>query len=724
MAELLLELFSEEIPARMQQGAMEQLHRLVTAKCDEAEIAYGVVETFVTPRRLVLRVDGLPEMQEDKIVEKKGPKVGAPEQALEGFLRSTGVTMRDLEQRETPKGNFYFAVSHEEGRPVEELLVPVLQDAVGAMRWPKSMRWGARNMRWVRPLHSICCVFNGKTLAFEFEHITSSNVSYGHRFMSPRALDIISFNDYKEKLAGAYVVLDVAERKFLIEKEARRLADSKGLRLKEDIGLLEEVAGLVEYPVVLMGKIDESFMQLPHEVLVSSMRAHQKYFSLVDENGKLAPYFIVVANIDTKDNAKIVAGNERVLRARLSDAAFFWNQDRERSLESRVNDLERIVFHAKLGTVADKVKRITALAKLLSVWVPHANLVLVERAATLCKADLTTGMVGEFAELQGVMGAYYAQHDQEEAEVVSAIFEHYRPQGPDDSCPAHSVSVAVSLADKIDALTGLFLIDEKPTGSRDPYALRRAALGVIRIILDNKLRVPLKLLFEKSLNQYPKSVARPVKESVVGKLKVPLLRANANKSEDDVSEEITESSRKKRVRVVEELLLFFEERLKSWLKRDNVRYDLISAVFDGGSEDDLLRLVNRVRSLEVFVASENGQNLLAAYRRATNILRIEEKKDGVAYAGKVGKELLVQEEEKQLYAWLQDNGSSVTKALKQDDFAAAMQILSELRAPVDVFFDKVTVNCDDAQVRVNRLKLLSRIRSFFNEIANFECIEG
>lgn len=726
MAELLLELFSEEIPARMQQPAVEQLHRLVTTKLDEADLTYGVVEGFVTPRRLALRVEGLPTEQEERVTERKGPRVGAPEQALEGFLRSTGLTMSDLEQKETAKGSFYFAVVREEGKTTQEILLPVLEGVLQSMRWPKSMRWGNHTIRWVRPLQNICCVFDGQTVPVTFGHLTANNTSQAHRFMGDgKSFEVINFEDYKEKLSKSSVMLGTDERKFIIEKEARRLAETKGLKWKEDRGLLDEVAGLVEQPVVLMGGIDEVFMEVPHEVLVSSMRTHQKYFSLVDDKGLLAPYFIVVSNINTQNNAHILAGNERVLRARLSDAMFFWQQDRARSLESRVVDLKRIVFHAKLGTVADKVKRMTALAKLLSIWIPHANLVSVERAATLCKADLTSGMVGEFAELQGVMGAYYAQHDGEGSEVVSAIFEHYRPQGPDDVCPAGGVSIAVALADKIDSLMGLFLIDEQPTGSKDPYALRRAALGVIRIILENRLRVPIKLLFEKSLNQYPASLCKPVKE-VGAKRKMSLLMGvkSHKESDGDGAEHERESAKKKRIRVIDEMLSFFEERLKSWLKRDNVRHDLIAAVFDGGNEDDLYRVVKRVKSLDVFIDSEDGKNLLAAYRRATNIVRIEEKKDQVTYSGKVSKDSLVQDEERALFLALKENTPLVTKALKGGNFEEAMQLLSQLRSPVDVFFEKVTVNCDNADVRVNRLKLLSQIRSFIHEIANFEMIEG
>lgn len=718
MAELLLEVFSEEIPARMQQGASEQVTRLVTDRLEAADLSYGVVEAFFTPRRLTLIVDGLPTVQEDKVVEQRGPRVDAPEKALEGFLRSLGLAKEQLEVRDTEKGQFYFAVKQTHGKLTAELLVPLLSEVLQEVKWPKSMRWNDHAVRWVRPLSHICCVFDGNPIPVVFGHVVGSNQSRGHRFLSGEVFEVANANDYKKKLEERFVVLHAEQRRAMIVEQAQALAEEKGLTLKDDPVLVDEVAGLVEYPVVLLGAIDEDFMRVPQEVLISSMRSHQKYFSLLQDDGSLAPYFIVVANIATDDGGAVVlAGNERVLRARLSDAAFFWDADRKQSLEDRVGDLQKVVFHARLGTVLDKVKRVGNLAKTLSVWVPHANLMLVERAAQLCKADLTTGMVGEFADLQGIMGSYYARHDQEDDAVVRAVSEHYRPQGPSDYCPKEPVSVAVALADKMDTLVGLFLVDEKPTGSKDPFALRRAALGIIRIILENELRVPLKILIDKAISQYPKAILKPEKGEKNGK-KLSLL-----KRKDKASKTETPKQRLERVR--SELLLFFGERLKAWLKQEDVRHDLIASVFDDGGEDDLYRVVKRVNSLETFLATEDGSNLLAAFKRATNIVRIEEKKDGVDYSsGKVSKDLLSEDAEKTLFERLQDCVLPIDDSLKDDDFEGVMQIVATLRGPIDAFFDTVTVNADSANVRVNRLRLLSKIRLSLSGVANFEVIEG
>ncbi|MCD6034327.1 MAG: glycine--tRNA ligase subunit beta [Rickettsiales bacterium] len=710
MAELLLELLSEEIPARMQAQGIEQLAKLVEERLKEAGLGYKTVEHYVTPRRLALVIDGLPVEQAAQEVEVKGPRVGAPEQALEGFLRSNNLTKEQLESRATPKGDFYFAVTKQSAKRTVDALKPLLENAVASITWPKSMRWGAYPVRWVRPLSSIVCLFEGKVIPIEFGPVKAGNTTRGHRFLGGKAFTVANANDYRKGLKDAYVVLNRDERKRQIWDDAVKLGQAKGLVVKEDAGLLDEVAGLVEYPVALMGSIDQQFMRVPQEVLITSMRTHQKYFSVLTADGKLAPYFITVSNIKTDDKgAEIIAGNERVLRARLSDAAFFWDQDRKVRLNDRENDLEKVIFHAKLGTVADKAKRITVLAKAICAWVPNANTSQVERAARLAKADLTTGMVGEFAELQGIMGRYYAEHDGEDAEVARAISEHYQPAGQQDAIPTAPVSIALALADKIDSLVGLFAVDEKPTGSKDPFALRRAALGVIRIIMENRLQIPLKRLFEKSLQQYPKAVVSDG-ENLATKL---LKRAKG--------EETPESSKD---RIVEELLEFFAERLKASLKSDNVRHDLIAAVFNGGTEDDLFRLVDRVRSLERFTVSDDGKNLLSAYRRAANILKIEEKKDGFGYEPRPSRDFLTQKEEKDLYKLLKESQEPITKAIEGDRFEEAMQLLSALRAPVDAFFEKVTVNTDNAEVRANRLRLLSQIRSLMDAIANFSSIDG
>ena len=701
MNELLLELFSEEIPARMQLQAAESLKQQVVDRLKKAEIKPGNYASYVTPRRITLVVDGLPEKQQDAIEELKGPRVGAPGPAIEGFLRSNGLMMEHLEERMTPKGEFYFAKIHKNGRAVADVLTEIIQDVIINFSWPKSMRWGDTTVRWVRPLRSILCLFAGEVLPVRFAHLQASNTTQGHRFHSQCVLKVKDFNDYKAQLAANKVVLDREERKQIITEQLEKQVAPLGLVVKQDIGLLEEVAGLVEWPVALLGSIDDRFMGLPPEVLSTSMRTHQRYFSVQTKDGKLAPYFLTVANIESDDNGvRIIEGNEWVLRARLEDAKFFWEQDQKHSLESRTEELKKIIFHAKLGNVYEKVERTQALSKFIAVWVPHANLVKVERAALLCKADLVSGMVGEFPELQGIMGAYYAVKSNENDDIANAIREHYSPLGPNDKCPKEPVSIAVALADKVDTLVGLFVIGEKPTGSKDPFALRRAALGVIRIIMENDLRIPLRLLLERALSLYPKAILKP--EKLLG----------------------GEKAKVKARRTVDELLAFFAERLKVLLKDQSVRHDLINAVFNEGNEDDLLRLVNRVKTLDAFLHSDDGVNLLAAYKRATNIVRIEEKKDEASYAKSPDKGVLVQNEEKVLYEALESIKPGVEQALKEDDFAGAFALVASLRKPVDEFFEVVTVNCDNKEVRENRLMLLSQIRNFLDQVANFTLIEG
>lgn len=702
MAELLLELLSEEIPARMQARAADDLKRLAGDGLKAAGLAFDRIETYVTPRRLVLVVDGIPILGQQTTENQRGPRVDAPPQAVEGFLKKVArpnINHPDISIRETEKGKFYFFEALIPPKKAERELPLVLSGVLDAIAWPKSMRWlPGQTQPWVRPLRGILAIFDGKKLEFDFdllhapEAITSpsektsvfaQDFTVGHRFLAPQSFEVKDFADYKKKLKNAKVVLDAAERRAIIERDATKLAQAHGLAFAMDEGLLNEVAGLVEWPVVLMGSIDKAFMDLPPEVLTVSMRQHQKYFRLDDADGNIAPRFIVVANMETTDGGKtVVAGNERVLRARLSDAKFFWDQDRKRKLESRVTALKDRVFHAKLGTDFERVERIRKLAMDLAQYIPGADKASVARAASLCKADLTTGMVGEFPELQGTMGNYYAIQDGEPIEVAMAIADHYSPVGPTDSCPTAPVSVAVALADKIDTLTGFFAIDEKPTGSKDPFALRRAALGAIRLIVENKLRVPL--------------------------LSVFIDAATAHKATSDGKE----------------LMAFFADRLKVALKDKGVRHDLIDAVFALGGEDDLVRLLARVDALGKFLATDDGANLLVAFRRAANILKIEEKKDGKAYDGAVDPAKLSQSEEKALADGLGVAETAIHASLGQEDFAGAMSALSRLRAPVDAFFDKVTVNADDPALRVNRLNLLARIRAALGGVADFSRIEG
>lgn len=707
MAELLLELFSEEIPARMQGRAAEDLKRLVTGGLKEAGLTFTKVEAFVTPRRLALVVDGLPTAQPDVREERKGPRVGAPDKAIEGFLKANGLDSLDAcETRSDPKkGDYYVAVIEIPGRPLADLFNEILYRTIWNFPWPKSMRWGSFGLRWVRPLSNILIVFDGKPMPLDIDlwHpeqaaqagvrgpvLTSSNQTFGHRFLAPDVIEVTNFADYKAKLRTAKVMLDPAERREVIHVGAERLAAADGLAVKADDGLLNEVAGLVEWPVVLIGRIDAAFMGLPPEVLATAMRHHQKYFSTRDGQGKLAPRFIVVANNEAADGgAEIVKGNERVLRARLSDAKFFWEQDRKRPLESRVDRLAERIFHARLGSDRERVDRLRALAGAIAPHVPGADAAAAGRAALLCKADLTSEMVGEFPELQGVIGRYYALHDGEPAAVADAVAEHYAPQGPGDACPSKPLSVTAALADKIDTLIGFFAIGEKPTGSKDPFALRRAALGVIRLIVENGLRLPLRTVFETARNLYADQGIAEAASLDLG-----------------------------------ELLAFFADRLKVHLREKGVRHDLIAAVFAVGGEDDLVRLLARVDALAAFLASEDGADLLTAFRRAANIVRIEEKKDGATYAASVDQGLLRQGEEIDLSGRIAEIMPRVADEIRRERFDEAMAILARLRGPVDAFFDEVTVNCDEPDLRENRLRLLSTIRSALSEVADFSSIEG
>ena len=695
MADLLLELLSEEIPARMQAAAAADLRRLMTARLDAAGLTYKSAEAFVTPRRLTLSVKGLPAKQPDRTEERKGPRAGAPPQAIEGFLKGSGLTsVKQAELRETDKGTFYFAVRRIKGQAAAKVLPDLIGEAIRAMTWPKSMRWpGATNLRWVRPLHAILAVYDGKKLRGALDlgdslSIKFTDATVGHRFLAPKRLPVRSFADYRAKLKRSKVMLDPAERRAEIASQAQEKAKSAKLAVRDDPGLLDELTGLVEWPMVLLGRIDPEFMDLPPEVLTTSMRAHQRYLALVDRRGKLADRFLVVANMVTRDKGKaIIAGNERVLRARLADARFFWDQDRKTPLSARTTRLRDIVFHKKLGTLDAKMDRVQALAVGIAAHIPGADTDRVRSAARLAKADLVTGMVGEFPELQGVMGRYYALNDGEHAEVAQAIAEHYSPLGPNDACPTAPVSVAVALADKIDTLVGFWAIGEKPTGSKDPYALRRAALGVIRLIIENELRLPLTAIFRQAF--YELSADR------------------AQESE-----------------VVSGLLDFIADRLKVALKDKGVRHDLIAAAFALG-EDDLVRLLARVEALEVFLGSDDGANLLTAFKRANNIVRIEEKSDGTRYDGDdVNTALLQEDAEEQLNQALDSVLQSVVEARDKELYQDACHAFATLRVPVDKFFDTVRVNTDDPDLRVNRLRLLEKIRTRFLMLADFSKIEG
>jgi glycyl-tRNA synthetase beta chain len=689
MPELLLELLSEEIPAGMQERAAADLAELVGRSLNESELAHERIDAYATPRRLALRVQGLPARQADIIVEKRGPRVGAPQAALDGFIASLGASDYTLEEREDRKGFVYLARYRRAGQPTADVLVALLGAILLRFPWPKSMRWGSYGIRWVRPLRGILCLFDGEVVPLEFGPLRAGAATRGHRFLAPAPIEARDFEDYRRKLAAAYVRLDGAERRRAIATEAARVAHEENLRLRDDPALLTEVAGLVEWPVVLLGRIDQRFMKLPEEILVTAMRQHQRYLAVEDRRGRLAPRFVAVANIPAQDRGQVIAaGNERVLRARLWDAQFFWEQDRKRPLASRVPELDGVVFHARLRSLGAKAARLENLAGWLAQWVPGAQAELARRAGLLCKADLVTGMVGEFPELQGIMGRYYANHDGEPSEVADAIGEHYAPQGPNDRCPSAPVSVAVALADKVDTLVGFFAIGEKPTGSRDPFALRRAALGAIRLILENRLRLSLRVAFEQALAGYGDQL--------------PDIDAEALSSE---------------------LLAFLADRLKVHLKDAGVRHDLISAVFTAGGEDDLVRLLARVEALRAFLATDDGANLLTALRRASNIVRIEEKRDGRSYTGEPDRQRLQAQEEQELSFRLMRVGEDIVAALEREDFGGAMTALASLRHPVDAFFDRVTVNAPDPELRENRLYLLNQIRSALGAVADFSLIE-
>ena len=689
MAELLLEVFSEEIPARMQTAAADALARLVGEALKAQGLEPKSLKSFGGPRRLTLVTDGMATAQPDISEERKGPKTDAAAQAIQGFLKASGLAdISQAEVRELDKGKFYFAVIKKKGRPAAEVLKEIVEAALAQLPWPKSMRWATNPTRWVRPLHRILCLFDGKVVPVSYAGVMASNVTLGHRFMAPAEIVVTNFADYIAKLRKAFVVVDPAERTETIKTKLAELAAKENLIVRDDIGLLNEVIGLVEWPVPLLGTIDAAFMDVPSEVLTSAMRKHQKYFALQSKGGKFSSRFGLIANMVASDGGKaIVAGNEKVLRARLSDAKFFWDEDRKKKLDSRIEKLSERVFQEKLGTVRDKVARMAALARELSA-VTQANADQTARAAKLAKADLSTGMVGEFPDLQGVMGRYYALHDKEDLGVADAIAEHYSPLGPNDGCPTKPISVAVALADKIDTLVGFFAIDEKPTGSKDPYALRRAALGVIRLILENKLRVGLRGVFKQAVAHY------------------------GNKVNVDATA------------IANDLLSFFADRLKAHLKDKGVRHDLVSSVFALGGEDDLVRLMARVEALKTFLDSDDGANLLVAYRRAANIVRIEEKKDKATYSGEVPANDLGAPEAATLLQAIDKTDTAVQGALTKEDFAAAMGALSLLRGPVDVFFDKVTVNADAPAQRTARLKLLARIGWAMGRVADFSKIEG
>lgn len=737
MPQLLLELFCEEIPARMQAKAESDLGEAIKKELSGAGLEFGAVETLGGPRRLTVIVSDLAEKSADVREERKGPKVGAPEKAVEGFMRGAGLASIDqAEIKSDPKkGDFYVAVIETPGRAATDIIADIVPSVIRGFHWPKSMRWGTGDLRWVRPLQRIVCVFDGNVVPFEVDGLASGNETEGHRVHGRGPFAVTDADSYKAALEGeGHVMLSREARRSKIHADAQKVCADAGLELVEDIGLLEEVTGLAEWPVVLLGEMDPAFLDLPEEVIQLSMRVHQKYFAVRDpKTGGLAPNFVVVANISAKDGGKKIAeGNSRVLSARLNDGRFFWDNDLATPLEEMGEKLKTIDFKKELGTVADKVERVAALAKELAPMV-GADPALAERAARLSKSDLVSEMVYEFPELQGVMGRYYAQKQGKPQAVADAIRDHYKPQGPSDAVPSEPVSIAVALADKLDTLVGFWAIDEKPTGSKDPFALRRAALGVVRIVLENEVRLGLwPIVFRHALIEFPDQISNEVsleKQSihVLAEYVERLSDIGMKRSSKALLLEMLGGSLEKQHQavsaIVDNLLSFFADRLKQYLRDQGKRHDLIDAVFALG-EDDLVAITNRVDALQSFLGSEDGANLLAGFKRAANILKAEEKKDGTTYQGTVNPELLTESQEKDLFAALQNGETKAGAALTSEDFEAAMGVLSSLRGPIDAFFDHVTVNAEDVAVRQNRLYLLSQIRSVLGQVADFTKIEG
>jgi glycyl-tRNA synthetase beta chain len=707
MPDLLLELFSEEIPARMQAKAADDLRRMVTDKLVGEGLVYEGAKAFATPRRLTLTVHGIPTRQSDLREERKGPRVGGPDAAIAGFLKATGLASLDEAkiQRDPKKGDFYVALIEKPGRATLDVLADMLPVIIRTFPWPKSMRWGERSSRpgalqWVRPLHAIVATFGLETeepdvVKFAVDGVEADQTTFGHRFMAPAAFSVRRFEDYEAKLLQAKVVLDPERRKDSILTDAKQLAFAQGFELIEDAGLLDEIAGLVEWPVVLMGSFDPEFLAMPGEVIAATIRNNQKCLVVRDSaTGKLTNKFILTANIEASDGGKaIVAGNERVIRARLSDAKFFYETDLKTKLQDRLPKFDSIVFHEKLGTQAARIKRIELLAAEIAPLV-GADVEKTKRAAHLAKADLLTEVVGEFPELQGLMGKYYALAQGEDASVAAASEEHYKPQGPADRVPTDPVSIGVALADKIDTLVGFWAIGEKPTGSKDPYALRRAALGVIRLLLENEQNVKLASVLDSHAQKFNLTGVATVKWA---------------------GSEVRTSS--------VDLLAFLADRLKVQLREQGARHDLVDAVFALEGQDDLVMVARRVEVLGKFLDTDDGKNLLAGTKRAANILRIEEKKDGKPFDGAPDASLYSLPEEKALATAVGQVKAEAGAAVAREDFAGAMSAMAKLRPAVDAFFDKVKVNDDDPKVRENRLKLLNEIRAATRAVADFSKIQ-
>ena len=701
MSDLLIELFSEEIPARMQARARDDLKSLITNGLVDAGLTYAGAGAFSTPRRLTLAIEGLSPHSAPTREERKGPATTAPEAALQGFLRSTGLSLGALQIRDEKKGQAYYAVIEKPGRAAPQIIAEVLEQTIRNFPWPKSMRWGAGNLRWVRPLHSILCLLSdeggGEVVPLTVDGIVAGNTTGGHRFLAPNRFAVTGFDDYAAQLRRNHVILDSAEREAAIWQGAQNLAFAAGMELVEDKSLLTEVAGLVEWPVPLLGKINDVFLDLPPEVLQTSMREHQKFFSTRNPKTGRIEGFVTVANTEPADHgAVILKGNQKVLTARLSDAKFFWENDlrvAKAGMSDWLDGLDNVTFHNKLGSQKARIDRIAALARQIAPLV-GADADLAETAARVAKADLRSAMVGEFPELQGLMGMYYARAANLPEAVALAARDHYSPLGPTDAVPTEPLSIAVALADKIDTLTGFWAIDEKPTGSKDPFALRRAALGVIRLVLGNGVRA-----------------------SMVGRIMLAMKNLGITLPTKDADDYTN-------LDIPLSLLSFFHDRLKVYLKDQGIRPDIIEACLAMPNNDDLTLLVKRAEALAAFLKTEDGTNLLQGAKRAANILTQAEAKDGVEYSYGADIKFAETEAERALFAALDTAEAKITPAMKTEDFAAAMTAMAALRAPIDAFFTAVQVNDENPILRRNRLNLLHRIRAICAGVADFSKLDG
>ncbi|SMX28952.1 Glycine--tRNA ligase beta subunit [Pelagimonas phthalicica] len=739
MPDLLIELFSEEIPARMQGKAAADLQKLVTDGLVEAGLTYAGARAFSTPRRLTLALDGLLAQSPTLREERRGPKVGAPDKALEGFMRGAGVTRDQLEEREDKKGSFYYATVVTEGRPAAEIVAEVLEKTIRNFPWPKSMRWGAGSLRWVRPLHRITCILSDEAgasvVSLDIDGIVAGQQTEGHRFMGGGAFTVTSFEDYEAQLKRNFVVLSSEERQEAIWNDATNAAFALGLEVVEDKGLLREVAGLVEWPVVLMGDIEEDFLGLPPEVLQTSMKEHQKFFSVRNPKTGRIEKWITVSNIETADHgATILAGNQKVLAARLADAKFFWENDlrvaQRQGLSAWTDRLSNVTFHRELGSQAERIDRIAALAREIAPAV-GADADLAEQAARVAKADLSSEMVYEFPELQGLMGRYYAQAAGLDASVAAACEEHYSPLGPSDDVPTAPVSVAVALADKLDTLTGFWAIDEKPTGSKDPYALRRAALGVIRLVLANSARMKLDRFIDAQLVRHKVKIIEDLRQdeatALIAEIAEHGVFGAAFRTVLEAGEERTNGFSSLEQVVPDtstDLLSFFHDRLKVHLRDEGIRHDVIDACLAMEGSDDIRLLVTRAEALAAFMKTDDGENLVQGFKRANNILSQAEEKDGVEYSYGADVKFAEEDSEKALFAALDAAEAKITPAMQGEDFAAAMEAMASLRAPIDAFFEAVQVNSENSIIRRNRLNLLSRIRTICSQVADLSKLEG